>query len=155
MQRFGGPKGAQTGSGAATTLDALAAVEEQKRIKQERAERFGIVTKEMTAQKLKERAERFGIVTKEQIKAKKEERLKRFGQMDQAAEAGVSTDELAAQRKARMERFGITESEAAANTRSVIQTKKGGENVKSERANRRKAKLARKLALKKNKQPQQ
>jgi hypothetical protein len=37
----------------------------------ERAERFGIVTKEMTQQKLKERQQRFGIETKESLEAKK------------------------------------------------------------------------------------
>jgi len=44
--RFG-KGGNNEGNGAATTIEALAKLEELKKKKQERAERFGIVTKEM------------------------------------------------------------------------------------------------------------
>lgn len=40
---------------AATTVEALQLIEEQKRKKMERAERFGIVTKELTEKRIKER----------------------------------------------------------------------------------------------------
>ena len=66
---------------AATTIEALELIEEQKRKKMERAERFGIVTKELSEKRIKERQERFGIQTKESIEAKKQERMKRFGAM--------------------------------------------------------------------------
>ena len=70
--RFGGGKAAIPGmKEAATTVEALALIEEQKRKKMERAERFGIVTKEISEKRIKERQERFGIVTKESLEAKK------------------------------------------------------------------------------------
>lgn len=75
LARFGGSKEQIPGlQGAATTIEALKLIEEQKRKKLERAERFGIVTKELNEKKIKERQERFGIVTKESIEAKKAER---------------------------------------------------------------------------------
>ena len=40
---------------AATTIEALELIEEQKRKKMERAERFGIVTKELSEKRIKER----------------------------------------------------------------------------------------------------
>lgn len=66
------------GEGPKTTLDALESLEENKRKQLERAQRFGIPTKELNDIKLKERQQRFGIETKESIEAKKEERRKRF-----------------------------------------------------------------------------
>ena len=70
MARFG--KGASGGlPEAATTLETMQLIEEQKRKKLERAERFGIVTKELSEKRIKERQERFGIETKESIDAKK------------------------------------------------------------------------------------
>ena len=39
--------------GAATTIEALELMEEQKRKKMERAERFGIVTKEIEESRIK------------------------------------------------------------------------------------------------------
>ena len=74
MARFGGgsAKGAFAGLGeASTTLEALALMEEQKKKKMQRAERFGIVTKEISEQRIKQRQERFGIETKESMEAKK------------------------------------------------------------------------------------
>jgi len=68
---------------AATTMEALKLMEEQKRKKLERAERFGIFTKELTEKRIKERQARFGIETKESIEAKKKERMKRFGMMEE------------------------------------------------------------------------
>lgn len=56
---------------ATTTVEALQFMEEQKRRQLERAERFGIVTKEMNEMRIKERQARFGIETKESIEAKK------------------------------------------------------------------------------------
>jgi len=50
---------------AATTVEALEMIEEQKRKKLERAERFGIVTPELSEKRIKERQARFGIETKE------------------------------------------------------------------------------------------
>jgi len=52
--RFGKGKDA-TGSGAATTAEALQQLEEKKKKMQERAERFGIETKEMQQDKIKQR----------------------------------------------------------------------------------------------------
>ena len=76
MARFGSGTGGQskvlTGiPEAATTLEAMQLLEEQKRKKLERAERFGIVTKELSEQRIKQRQERFGIETKESLDAKK------------------------------------------------------------------------------------
>lgn len=57
MARFG--SGVQGKGGvpgipeAATTLEAMQLLEEQKRKKLERAERFGIVTKELSEQRIK------------------------------------------------------------------------------------------------------
>ena len=49
MARFGSGKSAMPGmQEAATTVEALKLLEEQKRKKLERAERFGIVTKEIS-----------------------------------------------------------------------------------------------------------
>ena len=105
---------------AATTIEALELIEEQKRKKMERAERFGIVTKELSEKRIKERQERFGIQTKESIEAKKQERMKRFGTMEQASMSGITSEELEAKRKARMERFGKEAVQEA--QRSVTQT---------------------------------
>lgn len=64
--RFGGGKAAIPGmKEAATTVEALEMIEEQKRKKLERAERFGIVTPELSEKRIKERQARFGIETKE------------------------------------------------------------------------------------------
>ena len=98
-------------------------------------------------EKIKERQERFGIVTKESIEAKILERQKRFVMMDEAAQAGLSPDELEAKRKARLERFGketIEESEKS------IQKKRGGkgedglDSLGGFKPNRRKQKFNRK-----------
>ena len=105
--------------GAATTLEAMKLLEEQKRKKLERAERFGIVTKELSEKRIKERQERFGIQTKESIEAKKQERMKRFASMEEAGQTGVSAEELEAKRKARMERFGAAEVQEAQRNVSI------------------------------------
>ena len=79
LARFGKGKDQIPGlQEAATTIEALELIEEQKRKKLERAERFGIVTKELSEKRIKERQERFGIQTKESIEAKKQERMKRM-----------------------------------------------------------------------------
>ena len=86
MARFGGGEGKGKVPGipeAATTLEAMQMLEEQKRKKLERAERFGIVTKELSEVRIKQRQERFGIQTKESLDAKKQERMKRFGAMEE------------------------------------------------------------------------
>ena len=101
----------------------------------ERAERFGIVTKELTEKRIKERQARFGIVTKESLEAKKQERMKRFGMMEDTSQAGLTSEELEAKRKARMERFGEAEVKEAQRSVTEITKKKGI---------RRKAKLMRK-----------
>lgn len=83
LARFGGGKSNIPGvEGAATTIEALELLEEQKRKKLERAARFGIMTKELSEQRIKARQERFGIETKESLEAKKLERMKRFGMME-------------------------------------------------------------------------
>ena len=64
MARFGA-------GGAETTMEALAQLEENNRKKQERAERFGLETKEMAQKKVEERQKRFGIETKESYEAKR------------------------------------------------------------------------------------
>ena len=115
LARFGGGQGSMPGIEAATTIDALKIMEEQKRKKLERAERFGIVTKEVTEQRIKNRQERFGIETKESMDVKKQERMKRFGQMTEPAALGTS-EEVEAKRKARMERFGANEVQEAQRT---------------------------------------
>ena len=54
MARFGAGKGEGIPE-AATTLETMQLIEEQKRKKLERAERFGIVTKELSEKRIKER----------------------------------------------------------------------------------------------------
>lgn len=111
----------------------------------ERAERFGIVTKELSEKRIKERQERFGIQTKESIEAKKQERMKRFGNMEQASLSGITSEELEAKRKARMERFGKEAVQEA--QRSVTQTAAEGDaedGVNGFKMNRRKNKFNRK-----------
>ena len=76
----------------ATKIEALKIMEEEKPKKQERAERYGIVTKDMSEKRIKERQERFGIVTKESIETMKQERMKRFAKMTEMADS--STDGL-------------------------------------------------------------
>ena len=126
LARFGGQNGKKGGSilpgmaNVSTTVEAMQLMEEQKRKKLERAERFGIPIKELQEKRIKERQERFGIQTKESVQAKLQERKKRFGAMlggtsdglagDQAA-GGEANEELEAKRKARMERFGAEEVE--------------------------------------------
>ena len=88
-------------------------MEEQKKKKMMRAERFGIVTKEISEQRIKQRQERFGIETKESMDAKKQERMKRFGSMMDGATSSLTSEELEAKRKARMERFGADAVEEA------------------------------------------
>ena len=62
MARFGGGKVGIPGlKEAATTVEALQLLEEQKRKKLERAERFGILTKEIREKRIKDRQARFGI----------------------------------------------------------------------------------------------
>ena len=110
MARFGSGKGNMPGlQEAATSVEALQLLEEQKRKKLERAERFGIVTKEISEKKIQQRQERFGIETKESAEAKKQERVKRFAMMDDTSQVGLTADELDDKRKARMERFGAAE----------------------------------------------
>ena len=111
----------------------------------ERAERFGIVTKELSEKRIKERQERFGIQTKESIEAKKQERMKRFGNMEQASLSGITSEELEAKRKARMERFGKEAVQEA--QRSVTQTAAEGDDADGAngfKMNRRKNKFNRK-----------
>lgn len=143
--RFGKGGNELGGSGAATTIEALAQLEVQKKKKQDRAERFGIVTKEMHQDKIKERKERFGIATKESRAANKEvndakkaERMKRFALMDESADQGMTTEELDAKRKARIERFGAEEVEET-QKESVANKGKGGF-----KANKRQQKMNRK-----------
>jgi len=125
LARFGGNNGKLPSmQQAATTIEALALMEEQKRKKLERAERFGILTKELSEKKIKERQERFGIVTKATLDAKKAERMKRFGTSVDTSQIKVTTDELEAKRKARMERFGVAEVKEA--QRSVTVVSDGG-----------------------------
>jgi len=96
--------------------------------------------------KIKGRQERFGIVTKESIEAKKAERQKRFGMMDEAAQAGLSPDELEAKRKARLERFGKEELEES--EKAIQKKRKGGgdglDSLGGFKPNRRKQKFNRK-----------
>lgn len=121
LARFGGGKGNITGlQEAATTIEALQMMEEQKLKKLQRAERFGIVTKELSEKKIKERQERFGIVTKESLEAKKQQRMKRFGTTEEPTPAGVPADDLEAKRRARMERFGVAEVKEAQRSVSVV-----------------------------------
>ena len=107
--RFGGESGLALG-GVQTTVEAYEKMEELNKKKLERAERFGIVTKEMTEKRIKERQERFGIVTKEMIEKKKQDRMKRFAAdnsgLEDTSKVGLTTEELEAKRKARLERFG-------------------------------------------------
>ena len=65
-----------------TTEEALQLIEEQKRKKQERVERFGIVTEEINEKRVKDRQERFGTETKDLIDTKKQERTNRFSMME-------------------------------------------------------------------------
>ena len=119
MARFGGGanKGAFAGLGeASTTIEAMALMEEQRQKKLQRAERFGIVTKEISEQRIKQRQERFGIETKESVDAKKQERMKRFGSMMEGATSNMTAEELDAKRKARLERFGAEAVEEAEKT---------------------------------------
>lgn len=142
MARFGKGPQAKAGGGntPATTVEALQQFEEEKKKRMERAERFGIVTKEMAQQKMKERQERFGIETKDSIESKKQERIKRFAMMESAAQEGLSAEDIERKRKERMERFGKTEVEEA-----LQQASEGTSQLKD----RRRMKLTKKL---KNKQ---
>lgn len=72
MARFGAQN-------ALSSEDALHDLTENKRKREERAARFGIVTKDAQDEMHKARRERFGIETKETLEAKKQERMKRFG----------------------------------------------------------------------------
>ena len=105
----------------------------------ERAERFGIVTKEISEQRIKQRQERFGIETKESLDAKKQERMKRFGSMEEASQIGISSEELEKKRKARMERFGAAEVQEAQKEQKNQQ-----ENGAGFKMNRRRNKMFRK-----------
>lgn len=114
--RFGNGQAVPGLSAASTTVEAFHKMEELNKKRQERAERFGIVTKEIKEKRIKERQERFGIVTKEMIEAKKQERMKRFAtppDLEDTSKAGMTAEELEAKRKARLERFGQAEVEQA------------------------------------------
>ena len=112
LARFGGTLNG-TGKGPATTIEALERMEELKKKKIERAERFGTLTPELTQKKIKDRQERFGIVTKETMEAKRLERMKRFAAMENTASVGLTAEEIEKKRKERMERFGKAEVEEA------------------------------------------
>lgn len=107
MARFGAGTAKMPGmQEASTTIEALKLIEEQKRKKLERAERFGLITEELTEKRIKQRQERFGILTKESIDAKKQERMKRFAVIEETTKVVMTADDLEAKRKARVERFG-------------------------------------------------
>jgi len=106
--RFG-KGGADAGTGAATTAEAAELLEAKKQKMKDRAERFGIVTKEMHKEKLAERKERFKDPVKAELEAKKAERRARFATMEESAAAGLSPEEFEAKKKARLERFGAEE----------------------------------------------
>ena len=62
----------------ANTFEMQERLREQKEKMKARAQRFGIVTKEMNEERIKNRQKRFGIETKESLKEKIEQRKKRF-----------------------------------------------------------------------------
>ena len=73
-----------------------------------RAERFGILTKEIKDERIKNRQKRFGIETSESKLEKIEQRKARFAAQDAAevAEAVINDPELLKKMEARAERFG-------------------------------------------------
>jgi len=105
--RFG--KGNADGTGAATTAEAAEQLEAKKQKLKDRAERFGIETKEMHKEKLAQRKERFKDPAKAELEAKKAERRARFAAMDESAAAGLTPEEFEAKKKARIEKFGAEE----------------------------------------------
>lgn len=125
---------------------------EDKRKKEERAARFGIVTKDVLDKKLQDRRERFGIETKETLEAKKQERMKRFGAPEKNGNGGKknrdkeSVREVSAPKemdeervkllKERLERFGAVEKGGEIVERSVSNTGKG--DRKRDRKNKQK-----------------
>jgi thioredoxin reductase len=88
------------------THDALEKMREQKEKMKARAERFGIVTKEIKEEKIKNRQARFGIETNDSKREKIESRKARFAAGGEAAVEKIDDPELIKKMAERAERFG-------------------------------------------------
>ena len=76
------------------TIDALEKMREHKDKMKARAERFGIVTKEIKQEKIKNRQERFGIETNDSKREKIEARKARFAAGGEEAVVKIDDPEL-------------------------------------------------------------
>ncbi|CDW71422.1 UNKNOWN [Stylonychia lemnae] len=104
-----------------TTVDALQKLQEEREKKLQRAQKFGIVTKEVEDLKRQERALKFGLggqganaavnqLSKSEQELKRQERAIRFGNP-----AGGSSNEEEEKRRKRLERFGQQNTEEVGN----------------------------------------
>ena len=104
MMRFKGQSGMDSVNN--NTMDGLEKLREQKEKMKARAERFGVVTKEIREEKIKNRQARFGIETKDSKKEKIEARKARFAAAGGDAKVKIDDPEILKKMQERAERFG-------------------------------------------------